>query len=496
MNDNHAPEAGDRGSPLLLATGLSKRYGATWALEDVSISVRSGEIVALSGENGSGKSTFAKIVAGIVKPDAGTVLFGGRPVPLGNLKGARSEGIALVSQEPALVPHLTVAENILLAQLPAPHRRFSLPQLVARARPILEMAGLEVDPAAKVASLSEPDRELIELAKALSADPRLLILDEATTRVADPARLFALVRRKAESGMATLLITHRLRDIKAMADRAVVLRDGHYVGELGRDELDEERLSAMMVGRELRELFPSQSRRPGEVLLHVACADAPRSLPLTVSEGEIVGMFGLMGAGRTELLETIAGARKDAYDISWKGRRLGPASVAGRLRHGIALLPEDRMRQGLIAQASIARNLTIGEHRAFSIAYERRDRRRARDRIRRYGIKAHSESQTVSGLSGGNQQKVLLARVLQRRPELLLLDEPTRGIDIGARHDIYELISQHAASGAAVLLASSDMVELLGICDRIVVVREGAVAAVVDRAHATEELLVKHGIGG
>jgi rhamnose transport system ATP-binding protein len=486
---------------MLSAHGISKSYGPVRALVDVDFEAGEGEIVALAGENGSGKSTLAKILAGALHADAGVVRLDGDECSFSRPRDALDRGIALVAQEPAVVPGLSVAENVLLTQLPAPLGWFSRRASAEAARPLLATVGVRADPRAPFSSLKVGDRELVEVAKALGARPRYLILDEATSRLgdADVERLFALLRRLRDEGMSTLLITHRLPEICELADRAVVLRDGRRVGVLARGEITEERLSAMMVGRELTDFFHKREVEHGEPLLRVeelVAEGTDDPISFDVRAGEVVGIGGLVGSGRTELLETICGVRRPRSGrVLVAGKPVPAGSPGAALDAGIALAPEERHRQGLNLHGNVRVNVAMGTW-PLVLAQRSRERRITLDAIRRLRIRTSGTEAPVRSLSGGNQQKVVLGRCLTRRPRVLLLDEPTRGIDVGAKEEVFQLIGQMLAEGLAIVLVSSDMLEVVGICDRVLVLHERRVVGQLARAEATEERIALLAAGG
>jgi rhamnose transport system ATP-binding protein len=487
---------------VLRATSIVKRYGAVTALAGVDLTVGPGEIVALAGENGSGKSTLAKVIAGAVGPDGGTIELEGRPCVFGRPRDAIDRGIALVAQELTAVPELSVAENVLLTQLPRPYRRFSRARLAGRAVELLGLVGVDCDPRAPFSSLRSGDRELVEVAKALAARPRLLILDEATSRLGEDvvSRLFELIRRLREAGTSTLLITHRLPEICELADRAVVLRDGDVVGELAREELAEETLSRLMVGRELKEFFHKRAVGASAPVLEVdgLVADgAGAPVTFTVHGGEIVGLAGLVGSGRSELLETIAGARRaPAGSVRVEGAPVPCGSPGAAIAAGIALVPEDRHRQGLVLDATIRENVSLGRWRATRRAGRGQETADADAAVVRLRIKTADVEAPVRSLSGGNQQKVVIGRCLAQSPRVLLLDEPTRGIDVGAKEEIFRLVGDMVEAGLAIVLVSSDLLEILGLCDRVLVMHERAVVAELPRAEASEERIAFLSGGG
>ncbi len=491
----------ERGGALLVrAQGVVKRYANVTALDDVDLEVRAGEALALAGENGSGKSTFVKILAGVVAPDAGTITLDGREQRFATPRDALAAGIALVSQEGTAVPELSIGENVMLPSLQRSVRRFSRRATLAAAIPHLQAVGLDVDPGRPFSSLRTGERELAEVAKALAGDPRLLILDEVTTRLPDPERLFALVERLRERGVATIFITHRLREMRRLADRVVVLRDGCLVGELARGEIDDDRVARMMVGRDLEHFFHHEGARRGDVALRVdgvvvPGTDAPISFEART--GEVVGLAGLVGAGRSELLETIAGATPArGGTIAVGGAPVRCTSTRRALEAGIALVPEDRAKQGLVLDAPLRENVTMGHVPAFARASRRAEREAAADAVRELRIRAGSVDAPVKTLSGGNQQKAVIARAITRSPKVLLLDEPTRGVDVGAKEEIYRLVQELLERGMAVVIASSDLLELLGLCDRILVLFEHRIVGELGRDEATEERIALLSAGG
>ena len=495
------PAGGGPSEDLFLrARGLSKSYGPVPALLDVDLDVHLGEVVALVGENGSGKSTLSRLLAGVLPPDAGTLEVQGRHVSFASLRDALHAGVAMVSQEPTSVPHLSVAENVLLPRLQRLSQRVRRGELPEQARPFLEQVGLDVDPSVPLGALAAGSRELVEVAKALVARPRLLVLDEATTRLPDPEHLFGVVESLAADGMGVVFITHRLREIRRLASRAVVLRDGHRVADLPRDELSDEHISRAMVGRELRDYYSKRDTVPGDPALEVDALVTDRGpvpLTLTVRAGEVVGLAGLVGAGRSELLETVAGVRRTrGGSVRVAGRPLRPGSPRAAIAAGTTLVPEDRFRQALVRPHTVRQNLALPFHRLRRRTDTGVERRRADGAIDAFGIRCAGQDAPVASLSGGNAQKVVFARSLDTRPTVLLLDEPTRGVDVGARAEIYDLIGDAVTAGTAVLLASSDLTELLGLCDRVAVLHDGELVDVLERQELTEETVALLCAGG
>ena len=493
---------GDSDALVLAARGISKAYGVVQALAEVDFEVRASEIVGLAGENGSGKSTLAKILAGAVTPDAGSIEVSGTARSFQRPRDALDAGVALVAQEPTAVPELSVAENVLLTHLPGTALQlFRLRTYVRRARETLEVVGVRADPTAPLASLRAGDRELVEVAKAIATRPRVLILDEATSRFgeADVLRLFAILRRLREDGTSTVLITHRLSEIGEICDRAIVLRDGHRVGQVPREGLQAERIAAMMVGRELKAFFHKRKVVPGEVVLRVeglVVDGTSQPVSLDVRGGEIVALAGLVGSGRSELLEAIYGARRSrAGTVTVDGRAVRRNALRAALRAGIALIPEDRHKQGLNLQATVRDNILMGSWRLLATE-PRRERRLSLEAVERLRIRTAGLDASIRSLSGGNQQKVVVARCLGRRPRVLLLDEPTRGIDVGAKEEFFQLIGSMLADGMAILLVASELLEVLGLADRVLVMHERRIVGELGRETATEERIAYLAAGG
>jgi ABC-type sugar transport system ATPase subunit len=494
-------EKGRINAAVLECRAVSKQYGPVRALIDVDFAIAPGEIVALAGENGSGKSTLSKVLAGALVPDGGTVVLDGEEQSFARPRQALDAGIALVTQEPTSCPALSVAENLLLTRLPRSFSLFRRRRYNELARPLLELIGVDADAAARFDTLRAGDRELVEVGKALAADPRYLILDESTSRLGerDVERLFTLLRRLRDQGTAIIFITHRLPEIIEIADRAVVLRDGRRVGELARDELDEERLAAMMVGRELTDYFHKRDvaigapRLQGENLL---VEGAREPISFAVNAGEVVGLAGLVGAGRSELLETIFGVRRSyGGRVLVNGSELRTGSPRAALRMGLGLVPEERHRQGLNLEGSVKENISMGTW-PIHFARPSRERRLSTEAVARLRIRTSGIDAPVRSLSGGNQQKVVIARCLTCNPSVLLLDEPTRGIDVGAKAEVFALLGELLENGVAVFLVSSDMLEILGLADRIFVMHEGGMVGELSRVEATEEQIAYLSAGG
>lgn len=467
---------------MISLSGITKTYGAVTALCNIDLTVNRAEILALAGENGSGKSTLVKILSGVVVPDSGTIRIEGKPVAFHSPLEALDQGIALVAQELTVLPHLPVYENVMLPFLRHRTRRLvSRRNLVARTTRILDELGVQIDPYLPVSRLGPVQQTFVEIAKALVVEPKLLILDEATSRLGEKEVdfLLALIKRLQARGLSTVMITHRIIEMTSTADRAFVLRDGAFAGELPQERLREHELVNLMVGREIvrrTKDYAVSAAAPRLSVQDLQLAGTHKRLTLDVQVGEIVGLAGLVGAGRTELLEALAGVRRVAGGVvTVDGARVPVNNPRRALLCGLALVPEDRHTQGLIITDSIYENYELGAVPWLGFVNRTRGRLRTRTAVARFGVKTSNVLAPVTSLSGGNQQKVVIARALSKNPTVLLLDEPTRGVDIGARDDIYQIIEEQARNGMAVLLASSDLVEILGICDRVLVMHEGEV---------------------
>jgi len=487
---------------MLSATNISKHYGAVTALNDVCFSVLPGEIVALAGENGSGKSTLARILSGSAVPDSGCISIDGKAVTFENPRAALDYGVSIVTQELTTIPHLSVAENVTLPRLRGrAGRMFRRRKSCEVAVQILERLGLHLDPMQPAGKLTTVQQAILEIAKAVATSPRFLILDEATSRLGpgDVRLVLGIVNELAVHGVGTVLITHRIAEMTAVCSRVTVLRDGNYAGELTHDEIKERPLVRLMVGRDISGQL-QRSTGPGAPVLqikNVRVKGSKCATSMSVARHEVVGLAGLVGAGRTELLEALAGLRERAEgEVRIGDVKIPPNRPRAAIDAGISMVPEDRHRDGLVLAFSVTENSVLGQKRGYSWVRRSRDREETFEMIRKFGIKVADTDSPITSLSGGNQQKVVLARALAKKPLVLLLDEPTRGVDVGAREEIYELIGRLADEGLAVLLASSDLVELINVCDRIVVMHESEIVGEIAGSSATEEEIALLSAGG
>ena len=485
-------------APLLEVRDIEKTFPGVRALSGVSFEVRAGEVHALLGENGAGKSTLIKIISGVYEPDGGSILIGGRETRFTSPEDAKRSGVATIYQELLLFPELTVAENIFLGHAPrAGIGRIDWRAMRTRAEALL--ASLEIDDLAAsqvVGALSVGNRQRVEILRALSHDARILIMDEPTAALteSDVTRLFDIVRRLRARGVGIVYISHRLDEIFAIGDRVTVLRDGAYVGARNVADTNASELVQMMVGRRIDNLFPKTVVPIGAPVLEardVVRHPMTKSVSLTVRAGEIVGLAGLVGSGRSELAQTLFGITPaELGEIRLMGEGVTISSAEDARSKGIAYVPEDRGVQGLVRPMSVLHNFSLAALGAISRAgfIDRgAERRMAEEGVRRFRVKTSSVQEIAGRLSGGNQQKIVLGKWLANNPKLLILDEPTRGIDVGAKAEIHRLMGELAGAGVAILMISSELPEVLGMSDRVLVMREGRLVAEFDRAQATSE---------
>ncbi len=489
--------------PLLEMREISKSFGGARALDGVSFEVLPGEVHALVGENGAGKSTLMNIASGVLRPDAGRILWEGRALPDLDPRRAQQLGIAFVHQELALVPQLSVAENIFLGRHPlAELRLVDWPKMRERAHQLLAELGRPLEPDLPVGRLSVGEQQLVEIARALAFQARLVIMDEPTAALSEHevSRLFQVIARLRQRGVSVVYITHRLREIYQTADRVTVLRDGRRVVSAPVSEMPPDLLIRHIVGRPAQEQFPPPGPPPsGPPVLRVRALSSRKrfqDVSFHVRAGEILGLAGLVGAGRTELLEALFGAPPAEAGQIWVDDR--PVRIRcplDAIRLGIALVPDDRKSKGLIPGAPVFWNLVLPSYRRFLLRPSE-ELARSQALMQELRIRAPGARLPVASLSGGNQQKVVLARWLLAQARVFLMDEPTRGIDVGAKAEVYQLIRRLAARGAAVVLVSSELEEVLGLADRILVMHRGRVTGELPRGEATEEAVMRLATGG
>ncbi len=483
----------------IVMRGISKRFGAALALRDVDFSARPGEIHGLMGENGAGKSTLMRILAGAIDSDGGDMEIDGIPYRPRSPHDARTSGIRAVHQEFSLVPHLSVAENLLLGELPTHVRGvIDWPAAHREADSSLEALGFEgIDTHMRVDQLGVSQRQMVEITKAMRADPRVVILDEpsAVLSNAELERLFAVLRSFRDEGGVVVYVSHRLDEVLTICDRITVLKDGELVGTVSAAEVDEPELIRMMVGRPLSEIYPRRRRPVTEELLLVEGLTGAgfQDVDLRLGTGEIVGVFGLVGAGRTELARAIFGATPSEGRMTIAGAPFKPRSPAAALKAGVAMLSEERARDGLVLPAGILDNITLaslGRLSRLGVLSRREQVQAANEQVENLDIRPAQLRRPVRMLSGGNQQKVVFGKWLVHGARVQILDEPTRGVDVATKVQIYQIIAALADEGRAVLLISSDLPEIIGMSDRILVMRLGRIAGEVPASAATEERLL------
>jgi len=496
--------------PLLAMRAISKRFPGVLALADVSLTLGAGEVLALMGENGAGKSTLMKILGGALRPDSGEILIDGRKVELDGVRSAKGFGIALIHQELMLAPNLDIASNIFLGSEPGSGgslRPLARADVKRRAKALLDRVGLALDPSTPVSRLTAGQMQMVEIAKALSVNARILIMDEPTSSLTsgESEHLFRIIRQLKSERIGIIYISHRMEEVFLLSDRVTVLRDGRHAGELSGSDATHDRVVAMMVGRELSgQYFPSRSRtETREPVLEVdelLVAGARHGVSFQALRGEILGFAGLVGAGRTELMETLFGVRPAlAGTMTLSGAAYRPLRPRDAIQRGVCLVPEDRKRHGLVLRMSVAENTSlpgIGGYTRSGFLDRKREKQVAEQECKRLRIKSRSTEQPVADLSGGNQQKVVLGKWLAMRPEVLICDEPTRGVDVGAKAEIYRHLAALAEGGVTVLLVSSDMEEIMGMSDRVIVMRERRIEAVIEHSALTQEAIARSMTGG
>jgi rhamnose transport system ATP-binding protein len=492
--------------PLLKAANITKSFSAVLALKDASFELRPGEVHALVGENGAGKSTLIRIITGAVLQDTGEIYINGEAIRENSPALSKARGVAAIYQQPALFPELTVAENIAVGQERA--GIFGRVDWKARRRfagKLLDRIGAKIDPETAASELSMPQQQLVEIARALGANARILIFDEPTASLSaeDTEHLFKVIRELKSQGVGMIYISHRLEELTSIADLVTVLRDGHTIETREMANTSREQLIRLMVGRDLSAVFPKRQVEIGDTVFELrnfGCKAAGiRGVNLKVRAGEIVGVAGLIGAGRTELAKTIFGLRTpDEGEILLRDKPITIGHPCEAIDLGIAYLPEDRRKHGIVLEFPISANITLASLKRLSsfVGLDLgKERQIAADYTRRLGVKTPAIYSPASTLSGGNQQKVALSRWLMTQPSVLILDEPSQGIDVGAKAEIHELMMELAEQGVAILMISSELPEILGMSDRIAVMFGGTIACVLDRADATQDKILSVALG-
>ncbi|MBU3190371.1 sugar ABC transporter ATP-binding protein [Clostridium bowmanii] len=493
--------------PLLQMKNVTKFFPGVKALEDVSLEAYSGEVLALLGENGAGKSTLMNILSGVYYKDSGSIIIEGSEVDIRGIKDAEKHGIAIIHQELSLLPNLSIWKNIFLGNegFNGITRRINKKELIEKSKKLLEDIGFNIDVDTLVKNLNIGEKQLIEIAKALSKKSKIIIMDEPTTALTDveTTNLFKVITKLKSQNMSIVYISHRMDEIFQICDRITVLRDGKYIGEVKTKDITKDDLISMMVGRKLEELYPYKKSAEGQAILKVenlSFSKKVSNISFEAKSGEILGFSGLMGSGRTEMAKTIFGEyKKSSGKIFVDGCEVNICSPKDSIEKGICYLSEDRKKEGLILGMSVANNMTLSNLKKYENGAKRinktEESKAVNEYIKKLSIKTPSSEQLIKHLSGGNQQKVILAKWIMLAPKVLIIDEPTRGIDVGAKKEIYEVLNELKAMGKAIIMISSDMAEILGICDRILVMHEGEISGELHREEASQELIMKYAVG-
>ncbi|GAA0485662.1 ribose ABC transporter ATP-binding protein RbsA [Salinibacillus aidingensis] len=493
--------------PFVEMKNIHKGFFGNQVLKDVHFEIKPGEVHALMGENGAGKSTLIKILTGIYARDEGVVKVKGNEVHYSNPKEAENDGIAVIHQELNIIPHLTVAQNMFLGkELKVGKTGFLRErEMKKQTKDSLQQLGIDIDPDMEAGELSVGKQQMIEIARALSSNAELIIMDEPTAALTNReiTSLFKVIKQLREQGVSIVYISHRMEEIFEICDRITILRDGEYVGTKLISETNFEEVVKMMVGRELGERFPDRNVMPGEIKLEVkglAREGWFDNISFQVREGEILGVAGLMGAGRTEIMEAVFGARKRSKgDIYLDGKRLSVKHPADAIREGIGFITEDRKQEGLVLPFRIQENMSMANFKAISnlgFISNHKEIEMVDRLIEKLSVKTTGRNQSVKSLSGGNQQKVVVGKWLGIDPKVLILDEPTRGVDIGAKKEIYQIMNELTENGVAIIMVSSELPEILGMSDRIAVVREGELVTILNRNEADQEKIMQAATGG
>ncbi|MBM7869914.1 ribose transport system ATP-binding protein [Clostridium pascui] len=494
-------------TPLLEMQNISKSFPGVKALQNVNLKAYGGEVMALLGENGAGKSTLMKILSGVYTKDEGKVFIEGKEANVTGIKDAEALGVSIIHQELSLLPNLTIYENIFLGneKYNGIFRKLDKKYMIEKSRELLSRIGFTTDPSTMTSDLTVGEMQMIEIIKAVSKDSKIIIMDEPTTALTDveTEKLFEVIEKLRSEGIAVIYISHRMDEIFAICNRVTVLRDGQYVGEAMVKDVDKDSLIAMMVGRKLEEQFPYREEKKGNIVLKVenlSYKNKVKDVSFEVKAGEIVGFAGLMGSGRTETAKTIFGEyRKTSGEVYINGEKVNINSPKDAITHGIAYLSEDRKKEGLVLNMTVGTNMTLSNLKKYENTFKRIDTkeelREIKEYIEKLSVKTPSHAQMMKNLSGGNQQKAIIAKWIMLSPNLLIVDEPTKGIDVGAKKEIYEVLNELKKEGKAIIMISSDMAEILGVSDRVIVMNEGKVTGELSRSDATQESIMKYAVG-
>ena len=483
---------------------IRKEFPGVLALNDVDFDLKSGEVHFLIGENGAGKSTLMKILSGSYKQDSGQVLVGGEELKNNSPIYALQHGIAMIYQELNPIPYMTVAENIYVGREPKKGMFLDRLKLYRDAQEILDRLGIDISPRALMKELSVAETQMIEIAKAVSYNSRIIIMDEPTSAITDREvdKLFSFIRMLKEQGVGIIYISHKMEELARIADRVTIMRDGEVVGCYRIDEVTTDQIIALIVGREIENVYPKRTPQIGEVVFKVenlTKAGLFRNVSFELRKGEILGISGLMGAGRTETVETIFGIRKADSGKYWlNGKEIVLKKPKDAIKNGFSLISEDRKNVGLNLIGSVRDNISVlklDELSRFGFVNKRKEMKIVRQWAEALRVKTPSYDQLVKFLSGGNQQKVVIAKWLTLAPEIIIMDEPTRGIDVGAKSEIYDIISDLAGQGKAIIMISSELPEIIGMCDRTIIMHEGDITGELDRSEFSQEAIMRYAIG-
>lgn len=491
--------------PILEMKNISKSFPGVRALSDVNLRAFSGEVMALLGENGAGKSTLMKILSGVYKRDEGSIKIEGREVEINNIKDAQNLGISIIHQELSLLPNLTIYENLFLGNEILGGFKLNKREMIKKSEELLKSFDFTVSPKTLTKELTVGEMQMVEIIKAVSKDAKIIIMDEPTTALTEveTEKLFKIIERLKNNNVAIIYISHRMEEIFKICDKITVLRDGSFIGEEDVKGITKDKLISMMVGRKLEEQFPRIETKIGNSILkveNISWKDKIKDVSFEIKEGEILGIAGLMGSGRTEVAKLIFGEyKKSSGQVFIEGKKAEINSPKDAIREGIAYLSEDRKKEGLILKLSVLENMTLSNLKKYESKVKRIDRSKELEDCKAYTkkllIKTSSPNQLIKNLSGGNQQKVIIAKWLLTSPKVFIIDEPTRGIDVGAKKEIYQILNELKAQGKGIIMISSDMEEILGVSDRILVMHEGRITGEIERDKANQEIIMKYAVG-
>jgi ABC-type sugar transport system ATPase subunit len=486
-------------TPYLEMKGITKQFPGVLALDDIDFSVDLGKVIALVGENGAGKSTLMKILSGILDKNKGEIFIQGKKVNIDGPLSAKKLGISVIYQEIMDIPNMNIAENIFVGREIKSGLLADKKEMHRQAKELISRVELDVDTNTRVADLSIAQRQMLEVAKALSMNAKIIIMDEPTSSLTNTESevLFEIINKLREDNVAIIYISHRMNEITRLADEVAVLRDGLMVGKLSKEEIDEQRIISMMVGREINDIFAKEEAEITDIALEVKNlnTDFLKDINFNVRKGEILGFAGLVGAGRSEVMRAIFGIdNKDSGEIYINGKKVEIRSTVDALKHGMGLVPENRKEEGLVLGMSVRGNVSLAELKKISkydFINKKKEEELAEKYINELKVRTPSQEQLVQNLSGGNQQKVVISKWMATNPDILILDEPTRGVDVGAKKEIHMLMSQLAKKGVAVIMISSELPEILGMSDRIIVMHEGRIKGELNRENASQESIMK-----